>query len=342
MRVIVFGAGGAVGGWISEQLAVTPGIEQVGVVRKWASAVRLARRGIALAQADLEHDDIREIVRGADVVVNATMLPSLREAAMVESLFRACSEMQVRRFIQLSSAAIYGNRLGEIDETLPPSPCDEYSAGKAEMEERLLGAADGCAPQVFILRPSIVYGPFSAAWTERYARRIIHGRWKSLGSAADGTCNLVHGRDLARVVVAAATAEVPAGNHILNINGPDAITWNQYIEKFGEALRIPEREALSGIAFRTSAWVASLLRIGRKFQWVRTLRQRSRGAARTAILGAQRMTDLYPDSGERALLRRRAHYSSARVRKLLGVEPSVGTEEGISESGLWCKRHGIV
>lgn len=342
MRVIVFGAGGAVGGWIAEQLAATPGVEQLGVVRRWASAVRLARRAIHLFQADLERDDVREIVRGAQAVVNAAMLPAEREPRLVESLYRACAEMQVRRFIQLSSAAVYGRCTGEVDEAFPPSPCDPYSAGKAEMEKRLLGAAEGCATQVFILRPSIVYGPFSAAWTERYARRIRRAGWKSLGAAANGTCNLVHGRDLARMVVAAATAEVPAGHHVLNINGPDAITWNQYIERFGEALGIAPRDPLSGAAFQTRAWMASLLRAGRKLSWLRALRQHSHGVARAAILGAQQMTHLYPDGGERALLRRRVHYSAARVQKILGVAPAVRAEDGIREAALWCIRHGIV
>lgn len=342
MRVIVFGAGGTVGGWIAEQLAATPGIEQVGVIRKWASAVRLARRGIPLAQADLQRDDVREIVRGADVVVNAAMLSPMHEAVLVESLYRLCGEMQVRRFIQLSSAAVYGQCTGEVDESLAPSPCDAYGAGKARMEEQLLMAAQDRSPQVFILRPSVVYGPFSAAWTERYARRIRAGGWKTLGEAGDGICNLVHGRDLARIVVAAATAEVPPGNHVLNVNGPDVITWNQYIERLGDALGIADRQAMSATTFQVRAMAASILRTGRKFQWVRRLRQQSRGLARSAILSAQQMTDLYPDRSELALLRRRVHYSSAQVKRILGVAAMIRMQDGIQETGLWCKRHGVV
>jgi UDP-glucose 4-epimerase len=342
MRVIVFGAGGTVGGWISEELSQTPGIEHIACVRKWASAVRLARRGTAVRRVDLERDDLREVVRGADVVINAAMLPPGREPELVESLYQACSHMQVRRFIQLSSSAVYGKTTGDVDETLPPSPCDEYSAGKAEMETRLLGAAGGRLTRVFILRPSIVYGPFSAAWTERYARRIVAGRWKSLGASGNGICNLVHGRDLARMVVAAATRDVPAGDHVLNINGPGAITWNQYIEQLGDALEITGRAAQSGFGFQARALFASVLRMGKKFQWVRTLRQRSRGTTRTAIVSAQQMTDLYPDQGERALLRRRVRYSAASARQVLGIEPSITAAEGIRESAGWCRRHGIV
>jgi len=341
MRVIVFGAGGTVGGWILEQLSQTPGIEQIGCVRRWASAVRPARRGIPLVQVDLERGDLREVVRGADSVVNAAMLPAQREADLVESLYRACNEMGVGRFIQMSSAAVYGRSEGEVDETHPPCPCDAYSAGKALMESRLLAAAQTAFTQVFILRPSIVYGPFSTAWTERYVRRILAARWRNLGAGGQGTCNLIHGLDLASMVVAAATGEVPAGNHVLNVNGPDAITWNQYIELLGDALEIPARHPLSGLEYQARTAAASLLRLGKNFQWVRTLRRRSRGTARAAILSAQQMTDLYPDETERALLARRVHYSAARATEVLRIAPAITATEGIRDSAQWCRRHGI-
>ena len=68
------------------------------------------------------------------------------------------------------------------------------------MEMALLDAAANATPQLFILRPSIIYGPFADAWSVRYAQRIANGHWLSLGRAGRGTCNLIHVRDLARFV----------------------------------------------------------------------------------------------------------------------------------------------
>ena len=234
MRIVVFGAGGFVGGWVCEELSQRPGIEQVACVRKWASAVRLARRGVDIRQADLEDaDQVAAALAGADVVVNAAMPPPSREAELVTALYHASVRAGVRRFIQFSSAAVYGHRTGDVDERTLPAPVDDYSRGKAEMESRLLEAVGPAAPHLFILRPSIIYGPFSDAWTVRYVERIVKGRWRGLGRAGEGTCNIVHAHDVAKAAIAAATASIPPGVYVLNINGADPVTWNEYLKRLG-------------------------------------------------------------------------------------------------------------
>ena len=184
MRVVVFGAGGCVGGWICEELSQRNDIEVVACVRKWASAVRVARRGVDIRQADLEDtNQLPAILSGADVVVNAAMPPASREPDLTKTLYLACVKAGVRRFIQFSSAAIYGNRIGDVDENITPAPTNDYGRGKTEMENRLAEAAANSDTQVFIFRPSIIYGPFSDAWTVRFVERIVKGRWRSLGQS---------------------------------------------------------------------------------------------------------------------------------------------------------------
>jgi len=117
MRIVVFGAGGCVGGWICEELSLRDDIEQIACVHKWASAVRLARRGVDIRQADLENaKELPAILNAADVVVNAAMLLPSREPELVTALYLASVKAGVRRFIQFSSAAVYGNRTGDVDE----------------------------------------------------------------------------------------------------------------------------------------------------------------------------------------------------------------------------------
>ena len=77
MRIAVFGAGGFVGGWICEELSERQDIELLACVRQWASAVRLARRGLQIRQMDLENATaFPALLAGVDVVVNAAMLPA--------------------------------------------------------------------------------------------------------------------------------------------------------------------------------------------------------------------------------------------------------------------------
>jgi nucleoside-diphosphate-sugar epimerase len=343
MRIVVFGAGGCVGGWICEELSQRPDIDQVPCVRKWASAVRLARRGIPTRQADLEDlEALPALVQGADVVINAAMPPPSREPALVEALYAACASANVHRFIQFSSAAVYGHSSGDVDEHTAPAPIDDYSRGKAEMETRLVDAAARSNTQLVVLRPSIVYGPFSGAWTVRYAERITKSRWLSLGPIGDGTCNLIHAHDLAKGVIAAATADIPPGTHVLNINGPDIVSWNEYIERLGDALDTAERTTPNAAWFRGMALTAEIMRIGGRFTSIRSLYRRSRGTTRATMTHALAATKLYPSLGELQLLGRKVRYSADHARQVLGFKPSIRLEEGLRQSVAWCKAHGVV
>lgn len=342
MRIVIFGAGGFVGGTICEELYQRKDIEQLACVRKWASAVRLARRGIEIRQVDLEDTaSLPPVLAGADAVVNASMPPSPREPELATNLYHACEEAGVHRFIQLSSAAVYGDCTGEVRESISPSPLDDYGRGKVEMERRLLEAAHRAITQLYILRPSIIYGPFSGAWTIRYVERIVRGRLRTLGRIGDGTCNLVHARDVARFVIAAATADTALGPHILNVNGPGGVSWNEYIERLGDALGIPDRVTPNAVLFVGAAIAAEMLRLGSTSKWVRKLYRRARGKTKSVMTSAQDVTLFYPTRGELALLARKVYYSSERITQVLGLSPSVSFEEGVRQSVEWCRVHGI-
>lgn len=343
MRIVIFGSGGFVGGWLCEELSGRNDTQVVACVRKWSSAVRLARRGLDIRQIDLEDfQELPTVLTGADVVVNAAMLPPSREPELTTRLYAECGKADVSRFIQFSSAAIYGDRTGHVDETVAPSPDSDYSRGKEEMESRLVKAAAISSTQLFILRPSIIYGPFSEGWTIRYVERIVRGRWRRLGRAGEGTCNLVHAQDVARAAIAAATAHVAPGAHVLNINGQDVVSWNEYIERLGDELGTPDRVIPNVVLFRGMALAARVMRISARLASVRSLYRKSFGTTRSVMTNAKEIAKLYPDSGELNLLRRKVHYSAAKAALVLGFSSSTRLEEGIRQSVAWCRAHGVV
>jgi nucleoside-diphosphate-sugar epimerase len=342
MKIVVFGAGGFIGGWLCEELAGRQHIEVVPCVRQWSSAVRLARRGFGVVQVDLEAvtDDLR-VITGADVVVNASMPLPEREPELALHLYSACAASGVQRFIQFSSTAVYGEQTGNIDEETSPAPSNDYGRGKTEMERRLLEAAAGSGPQLFILRPTIVYGPFSDNWTVCYARRIVNGRWRSLGWAGAGTCNLVHAQDVAKAVVLAALAQPDSRSHVLNINGPEVVTWNEYIGRFGDALGVSGRTSLNPLVFSlTSTAVHGVRKTG---GWVkRTGIRRPLQSVPTLVGRAQSIVNLYPTPDELHLLRRKVRCSWERAASVIGFTPSMSLDEGLRQSANWCRLHGVV
>ena len=348
MRIVVLGAGGFVGGWICEEIAARGDTELVACVRKWEFGVRLGRRGIAICQADLEGAaGVDSIVAGADVVVNAALPPWEREGELAARLYASCAKTSVKRLIQFSSIAVYGSRTGEVSEEMAPTPDDEYGRGKVALETRLSREASSGGPTVIILRPSIIYGPFSDKWTVRYAQRIARSRWDTFGPAGLGTCNLVHGHDVARAVLAAATVGISAGFHVFNINGPDIVSWNEYFARFGDALDIADRFSPNPYLFYAMALSISPVRLAGRFALTRfndlvVNVYRSGRSAREVMNGTESLLKLYPSFEELKLLKLKARYSWARAASALRFEPAISLEEGLRQSAQWCRTHGIV
>ena len=341
-RIVVFGAGGGVGGWICEELLGSPGVELVASVRRWSSAVRLARRGIQLRIADLANPaDYAPLLSGADAVINASMLPPAAEPELVTQLYTAAQSAGVGRFVQFSSATVYGDATGVVDEAVAPAPLEDYGRGKARMEAGLAACAAGSDVPVVILRPSIIYGPFSDGWTVRYVDRIKNGRWRELGAMGTGKCNLVYGQDVARAAIAAATCKLAPGAHILNVNGPETVTWNEYIRRLGDALGVPGRTVPNAIRFRSTAAFAEGLRMIAKVEPLKAWFRRRRGAAQAALNSAKLVNKLYPSAGELRLLKRDAYYPGQRAVEVLGYAPATSLEIGIRQSIAWCRLHGV-
>ena len=348
MKVIVFGAGGFIGGWICEQLNVLDDIKLLACVRRWSSAPRIARRGIEMVQVDLDSPgDLVSLVSGADAVINAAVPSSDREPELALRLYSSCAKANVHRFIQFSSAALYGDLSGTVNEGILPAPVDDYGRGKAEMERRLLQAAAKGGPQLFILRPSIVYGPFSDAWTVRFARRIANGRLMTLGTLGTGTCNLIYAGDVARAAILCATSNVASGSHVVNINGPDVVSWNDYIKRFGDALSIPNRTTPSNIRLVVMVYGTEIVRTVGKWllaHFEKVIRSLT-GSGKTGpavMAGAKSLADLYPTLAETKLLRRRARYDWGRATKDLGFRPEMSLNEGLKISASWCRLHGVI
>jgi nucleoside-diphosphate-sugar epimerase len=342
MKIVVFGAGGFIGGWLCEELSDRKDIVLVPCVRNWSSAVRLARSGINVVQVDLETlTDDTAVIAGADVVVNLSRPSPVEEPEIASRLYCACAAAGVRKFIQFSSIAVYGDQTGNVDEDTPSSPSSEYGRGKTQMENRLLKDAARSGPQLFILRPTLVYGPFSGNWTIRYARRIANGRWRSFGWAGAGTCNLVHVQDVAKAVVLAALAQPDLKAHVLNINGPEVVMWNEYIDRFGDALGVCSRTKIDPLLFSSiSTAVHGVRKVG---GWVkRTGIRRPLQSAPVLVGRAQSVVDLYPTPDELHLLRQEVQYSWQRAARVIGFSPSMSLDEGLRQSANWCRVHGVI
>jgi nucleoside-diphosphate-sugar epimerase len=173
------------------------------------------------------------------------------------ALFRAAiSQARPPRIVHLSSMSVYGLAIGITDESgLLREDLGHYSAAKIEAEHHAASY-----PSVITLRPSCVFGPGSAQWSERIAQWLLARRIGDLGSAGDGFANLLYIDDLTAAILSALRISGIEGQ-AFNLSNVDPLTWNDYFLRFAIALgAVPiQRISMHRLAFETRVLAPTLL-----------------------------------------------------------------------------------
>ena len=344
---LVTGAGGFIGGRIVEMLHLAGARRVRAGIHRWSSCARIGRFPVDIAPLDLTNgastagalDGVTEIVhcaRGSrEVTVQGT-----------RNLLDAAAAAGVRRCVHLSTTEVYGAGDGTFTEQSEcPRTGREYGDMKLDAEhvcrefsERGLGLT--------ILRPPIVYGPFSTWWTVDLARKLISGRWGTMGIHAEGACNLLYVDDLVRAIRIALDHPRAAGE-TFNINGPETISWNGYFVKLASALGLPPlaEHGSSRAALRAALW-EPVRKLGGfvKRNCMTTVKS---AAARwrlvdTMMRATERRLKTAPSRAEMALFGRNARFPADKAREVLGFVPAISTDEGTRLSAAWLRHEGFL
>lgn len=180
MRVVVTGASGNVGTSLLGALAEDVDVEEI-----VALARRLPDRDFPKTEwssADIEHDGLASLFRGADCVVHLAWaiqpshdLDALRRTNVdgSENVFRAVAEANVPALVYASSVGAYspGPKDRSVDESWPTdgTPTSFYARHKAEVE-RLLDRFQVERPETRVarLRPGLIFKRSSGEEQRRY------------------------------------------------------------------------------------------------------------------------------------------------------------------------------
>ena len=328
-KILITGVTGFIGRHVAQRLLR----EKRGTVRGLARDPAKARdvSGLASAGLELSVGDLRDFaslqraVQGCSVVINgAAQVASVAERRTfeesnvmgTENLLRASAAAGVRRFVHLSSVAVFGLAIsGEVDDQSPRSHSgDPYCDTKLDSEEIVLRYhREGRIP-VTVLRPSIVYGPGSIHWTVIPLKRIKKGKMFVLDGGR-GNLNYVYVDNLVDAILLAAEDDRALGEAFIVNDG--VTTWRRYCDAY--AHMAGSKPVPSIPLWRAKLWLH-----------YRNLLAALRGEAYRI-----------PPNGLGFLVTR-AVFRQTHIEQTLGHRSRVNMEEGLQRTEAWCRQVGLL
>jgi nucleoside-diphosphate-sugar epimerase len=352
--VAVLGAGGFVGSRLVEVLHLDGAAHVVPVVRRVPAMARSSRFDLRVAFADTSDPEALALaLTGCCAVVDCTVgMPAAIDAS-ARALIPAAAAAGVRRVVYLSSASVHGQNpeLGSNEET-PLSDRQElaYNNAKVRAERHLFAAASRSGIELFVLRPSIVFGPRDR-WLSTLVAELQAGMaW--LIEEGRGICNTIYVDNLIEAIRCCLSAPGSAAGSPYLVGDAEEITWGSLYSQTAAALAIDSSSvhqlALPHAPVRSAGYVLNELRVKPAAQQLIALvPSHLKAAVKGALSGLQPVSQPNPwvmpsqpsapiPSREMVLLQQcRYRYPCAKAARLLGFCPVVSFSEGLDRTMKW-------
>jgi len=343
--ILVTGASGFIGAWIVETLYLRGYTRVRAGIRSWTSAARIARFPVEICLCDvMDNTQLAAACEGIDIIIHCAKSSRMVNVEGTRNVIDQARTLGVSRVVHLSTAEVYGECCGVIDETAPLKPRgDEYADSKIEAEKLCWESIARRVP-ITILRPSIVYGPFCEWWTVRFAERLQSGNWGIFKGLGEGFCNLVYVSDLVSAVLIAMGDEGAIGE-AFNINGPERLTWNDYFKEFDKALGLPDLKEIQPYDLKMkSILIDQVRRIGNLMldhyrDPIKKVYHRVASFKKLMNL-TQTSVRTTPIPSEFGLFSRPAIYSDQKAQERLGFRPQFDMARGLQLSVSWLEHLG--
>lgn len=233
--VAVTGATGFIGGRLVERL-MEEGAKVTCLLRGKPSA-RLKQTGATFQTLDLADEQaLLDATRGMQWVFHLAYDWNDEEwnSKALRALMRASLSNSWQRLVHTSTFVVYDiPPSGELtEETIGTTANGGYGFMKREMDKELLKAVEERGVPATIVQPTIVYGPYSAPWTNDPAEMLLNGT-VVLPERGEGICNAVYVDDVVNGMILAAKNPAAIGQRYL-ISG-DPVTWGQFYEAIADA-----------------------------------------------------------------------------------------------------------
>ena len=370
--VFVTGATGFIGGRVCERM-VQAGVPKVrALVHGMHRAARIARLPVELCPGDLlVRESLQRALGEAKVVIHCGLGPASSIVRGTENMLAVALAAGVKRFIHISTAAIYGITPppGSEKEDAPLRRTgDAYCDNKAAAEKLVLDFGKRGLP-VVILRPAIVWGAYSQ-WSTRLMDDLRAGH-VALIEGGHGACNTTYVDNLIDAMVLGLEND-HALNQAFFITDGERVSWGDFIRahmarmepmpdvrEISRAEIAASRGRSSGILLGSVKAAARVARskefrqmlmqiplteagIKKAWNWVGSLPPEKRERLR-ARLGVRRApaksahAKFVPDAVTEATQSATVFFSIEKARSILGYEPRVRFAEGMKLVEQWLR-----
>lgn len=339
--ILITGSSGFVGSWLVELLHLGGHPSVRAGIRGWSNAARLGRTSADIVFCDvMKPDQIDAAVAGATHVIHCAIGPRDVIVEGTRNMLEASVKYRVKRFLHVSTTEVYGDVPGEIDETHEyVRGVNDYGDAKIDAEKIVWDYIEQGRLPVTIVRPSIVYGPFSEYWVTRTASCLLSGNWKQYEGFGEGQCNLVYVTDLVQGMMLALRSPEAIGQDFI-LNGPDVVTWNEYFSGLNGALGLPPLQAASAGSTRGRAAVVAPIRAAAKValnyfeEPIMNVYQRNRHA-RSAIKWVEKKLKTTANFEDLERYNRQNIFLDDKAHRVLGYDPQFGVQGGIEMCAAW-------
>lgn len=237
-HVAVLGAGGFLGSRLVEVLHLSGRATVLPIVRRVQAMARASRFDVPVALADTRDPaQLSRTLKGCTSLVDCTVgMPAAIEAA-ARALIPSAKAAGICRVVYLSSASVHGQNppLGS-DETSALSDRQEmaYNNAKVRAERILFVDAERYGVELFVLRPSIVFGPRDR-WLKTLVAELKSGTaW--LIENGQGICNTIYVDNLIEAIICCLKAPASAASNAYLVGDAEEVSWRRLYESTAAAL----------------------------------------------------------------------------------------------------------
>ena len=235
--VLVTGGTGFVGSRLCEVLHLTTDYQPRAFVHSSGKASYIARYPLAFAIGDLtDLSSVRRAMVGCSSVVHLARGSNPVMTTGLEHVLRAAVEARVRRFIHVSSVAVYGDNppASARWESAPASKTgNDYGDIKLEQERLVASYGRRFGLPFVILRPPHVLGP-SSHFVDALSQRLRAGALPIVDGGVN-VCNLVYIDNLIEAILLSLEKDEAVGE-IFFVTDKERVTWRRCLEDFGAML----------------------------------------------------------------------------------------------------------